>query len=182
MRAQPSLLLVALVAALPLAGCASMSNVHLSPAGQMVRAAYVDSVASCKQVGTVTVSVTDHVGPFARNNLGVRDELEVLARNAGAGLGADTVKPLAQPVNGQQSWGAYHCGSGPLPRAVGNAPGVPAPAASSPEEAQPPAGPAQTMPLQTEPLQIETVPAHSSPAPASSSWPATPSSSTSGSG
>ncbi|MCK9366607.1 MAG: DUF4156 domain-containing protein [Metallibacterium scheffleri] len=174
MRATTSLSLAATLAAtLLLGGCASF-NVHLTPAAHGVVAAYVDSVAGCTQVGTATVSVSDHIGPFARDNLTVRDELEVLARNAGAGLGANTVKPLGPPVNGQQQWGAYNCrgtlrrdGSANAPAAV---PATPA-AESTP---LPPTGPAQTAPLRAEPLQIETVPAHpASPAtPATAPWPA----------
>ncbi len=174
MRATTSLSLTATLAAtLLLSGCASF-NVHLTPAAHNVLAAYVDSVAGCTQVGTATVSVSDRIGPFARDNLTVRDELEVLARNAGAGLGANTVKPLGPPVGGQQQWGAYQC-SGKLPRDVGTgAPAVVPAAPATQPEPLPPTGPAQTAPLRTEPLQIETVPAHpASPAtPATAPWPA----------
>jgi hypothetical protein len=176
MRATTSLSLTATLAAtLLLSGCASF-NVHLTPAAHNVLAAYVDSVAGCTQVGTATVSVSDRIGPFARDNLTVRDELEVLARNAGAGLGANTVKPLGPPVGGQQQWGAYQC-SGKLPRDVGTGTSAVAPAAMPAvpaTQSEPPPGPAQTMPLRTEPLQIETVPAHpASPAtPATAPWPA----------
>ena len=156
-----------------LAGCAT-SDVRLSPAGRTVRAAYVNSVAGCLQVGTATVSVNDSIGPFARGNLSVRDNLEVLARNAGAGLGANTVKPLAPPVGGQQQWGAYRCPPGPLPRAAGGT-GVPAsapaPAASTPQSY----APAQTAPLRTEPLQVEP-PQPVNPATGSSVAPPTPAS------
>ncbi|MHB1944667.1 MAG: DUF4156 domain-containing protein [Metallibacterium sp.] len=174
MRAIPLLSLAATLAAtLLLAGCASF-NVHLTPAAHGVVAAYVDSVAGCTQVGTATVSVTNHVGPFARDNLTVRDELEVLARNAGAGLGANTVKPLGPPVNGQQPWGAYRC-SGKLPRDVGVGAPAAVPATPAAQSAPlPPTGPAQTAPLRAEPLQIETVPAQpANPAtPATAPWPA----------
>jgi len=47
-----------------------------------------------------------------RNGIKVRDELEVMARNEAASLGADTIKPLGDPRDGEQSWGAYHCGRG----------------------------------------------------------------------
>ena len=163
-------LAVPVIAILLLAGCSSM-EVHLSPSGRQVRAAYVDSVASCQQVGTATVSVTDHVGPFARGNLSVRDNLEVLARNAGAGLGANTVKPLGPPVDGQQQWGAYRCPPGPLPRAVGTtAAATPASAASAAPQLQP-VEPAQTVPLRTEPLQVQPVSPNPAPA-ATAPWPA----------
>lgn len=175
MRAALPPILATVTATLILAGCSSM-EVHLSPGGQLVRAAYIDSVTTCRQVGTVTVSVTDHVGPFARGNLSVRDNLEVLARNAGAGLQANTVKPLGSPVNGQQSWGAYVCPAGALPQAGGEAGGSPA----APATAAPQAGyaPAQTQPLQTEPLQVQPV---SPAAPASASTASSPAASDSSS-
>jgi len=153
-----------------LTGCTS--NVRLGLAGRAVRAAYVDNVSGCKQLGTVTVSVTSHIGPFTRNNLGVRDELEVLARNAGAGLGADTVKPLDQPLDGQQKWGAYRCGTGPVPNpAQGhNGSSIPHPNPATTHAAS-------TYPLQVQPLQVETVPGPSAkPTHASSVQPARPAS------
>ena len=145
-------LFAAIAISLMLSGCSW--GIRLQPGGRAVRAAYVDSVAGCQQLGEVTVSVTDHVGPFDRNNLTVRDELEVLARNAGAGMGADTVKPLAAPADGQQKWGAYRCGPA-VPGAAA------APAASAPQPALPGNAPAQTLPLKTQPLQIQDVPASS---------------------
>jgi hypothetical protein len=57
----------------------------------------------------------DHVGPVDRNDIKVRDELEVLARNEAAKMNADTIKPLAEPSDGSQPWGAYQCGSAALP-------------------------------------------------------------------
>ncbi len=160
--------LVLILAAL--AGCSS--NVRLDSAGRAVRAAYVDKVSSCKQLGTVTVSVTSRFGPFTRNNLGVRDELEVLARNAGSGLGADTVKPLDQPLDGQQKWGAYRCGTESLPNSTQghNGSSIPHPNPATSRAAS-------TYPLQTQPLQVETVSGPSGkPARASSAKPARPAS------
>ena len=39
------------------------------------------------------------------------DELETLARNESVGLGADTIQPKGQPVDGEQRWLAYSCGT-----------------------------------------------------------------------
>jgi hypothetical protein len=93
----------------PLAACSW--GIKLDSGGEKVRTAWNGDVGACKDVGKVTVSVLDHLGPMDRNGLKVRDELEVMARNEAAGLGADTIKPLGDPRDGQQSWGAYHCGS-----------------------------------------------------------------------
>ena len=86
-------------------------GITLDDAAKNVRTAWSGDVSACRSVGKVTVSVQDHVGPVDRNNITVRDELEVLARNEAATLHADTVKPLAEPVDGSQPWGAYQCGA-----------------------------------------------------------------------
>ena len=89
-------------------------GITLDSAAKNVRTAWSGDVSGCHQLGKVTVSVMDHVGPVDRNNITVRDELEVLARNQAAEMHADTIKPLAEPSNGSQPWGAYQCGVGGL--------------------------------------------------------------------
>lgn len=97
-----------LVLGLPLAACSW--GIKLDSGGDKVRTAWDGKVDGCKDMGRVTVSVLDHVGPVDRSDLKVRDELEVMARNEAAGLGADTIVPLGDPRDGQQSWSAHHCG------------------------------------------------------------------------
>ena len=101
---------LSLVLCLPLAACSW--GIKLDSGGDKVRTAWNGDVAGCRDVGKVTVSVLDHVGPMDRNGIKVRDELEVMARNEAATLGADTIKPLGDPRDGEQSWSAYHCGRG----------------------------------------------------------------------
>jgi hypothetical protein len=55
------------------------------------------------------VSVKHKVGLYRRNELKVRDELESLARNEAARIGADTIQALDEPLNGEQRFGAYDC-------------------------------------------------------------------------
>jgi hypothetical protein len=98
-----------LAAACLLLGACSW-GIRLDAGGEKVRAAWNEDVRGCRDMGQVTVSVLDHVGPIDRNDLAIRDELEVMARNEAATLGADTVKPLAEPRDGEQRWGAWHCG------------------------------------------------------------------------
>ena len=86
-------------------------GITLDPGGQKVRTAWNDDVGTCRDKGTITVSVLDHVGPMDRNSLKVRDELEVMARNEAAGLDADTIKPAGDPRDGEQVWHAYFCGT-----------------------------------------------------------------------
>ncbi len=66
-------------------------------------------VASCRRLGEVEVSVKDRVGPYERNSVKVRDELETLARNEALTMHADTVQPEAEPADGRQRWVAFRC-------------------------------------------------------------------------
>jgi len=89
-------------------------GITLDDAGKNVRTAWSGDVSSCRDLGKVTVSVMDHVGPIDRNDIKVRDELEVMARNEAAKMHADTIKPMGEPTDGSQPWGAYQCGSAQL--------------------------------------------------------------------
>jgi hypothetical protein len=105
--------LLLLVPVLLLGGCSW--GITLDSAGKGVRTAWSGDVSGCRDLGKVTVSVMDHVGPVDRNGITVRDELEVLARNEAAKMHADTIKPLAEPADGSQPWGAYQCGAHQIP-------------------------------------------------------------------
>ncbi len=101
--------LLLLVPVLALGACSW--GINLNDAGKQIRTAWNGDVSSaCTDLGKVTVSVMDHVGPVDRNDIKVRDELEVMARNEAASMQADTIKPLGEPVDGAQSWAAYRCG------------------------------------------------------------------------
>jgi hypothetical protein len=86
-------------------------GITLDDAAKNVRTAWSGDVSSCRDMGKVTVSVMNRVGPIDRNDIKVRDELEVMARNEAAKMQADTVKPLGEPSEGSQAWEAYQCGS-----------------------------------------------------------------------
>ncbi|WP_266159150.1 DUF4156 domain-containing protein [Dyella silvatica] len=111
-------------------------GITLDDAAKSVRTAWNGDVSACQDLGKVTVSVASRVGPVSRNDIKVRDELEVMARNEAAKMHADTIKPLGEPVDGSQPWGAYQCGAH-LPttnRTPANQPAKPAsPAAGSAE-------------------------------------------------
>lgn len=104
-------------------------GIVLDDAGKQVRTAWSGDVSQCRDLGKVTVSVADHIGPVDRNGIKVRDELEVMARNEAAKMHADTIKPLGDPVDGEQPWGAYQCGA--LRPAAGAAPNTPSAPAQS---------------------------------------------------
>lgn len=113
-------------------------GIKLDDGAKNVRTAWSGDVSACRDMGKVTVSVMDHVGPVDRNDITVRDELEVLARNEAAKMSADTIKPLAEPTDGSQPWGAYQCGA----RAIN-----PSRAPASPKTSTPVPGNAQTFPV-----------------------------------
>lgn len=120
-------ILVLLAPLLLLSACSY--GIKLDDAAKNVRTAWSGDVSACRDMGKVTVSVMDHVGPVDRNNITVRDELEVLARNEAVTMHADTVKPLAEPTDGSQAWGAYQCGSHAIKPSRAPAPAAgPAPA------------------------------------------------------
>ena len=108
--------LLAAVLVMPLAACSW--GIKLDSAGSRVRVAWNDDVSACQTLGTITVSVLDKLGPVNRRNTKVNDELDIMARNEGAGMGADTVKPLGAVNDGEQRWGAYRCGDPVRPDAT----------------------------------------------------------------
>jgi hypothetical protein len=133
MRPIPTLLLAAGLAT----GLTACSFVQIQPGGQTIRVVPAGQALTCEKRGEIGVSVKDRLGPLERGELRVRDELEVLARNEAPGLGADTVQPLAEPMDGEQRWAAFRCGG-----AVGSAP------ASNGTRVEPlPEGEAEVVPL-----------------------------------
>ena len=73
--------------------------------------AYDGRVDGCRALGEIGVSVKDRVGPYERNTLKVKDELETLARNEAASMQADTIAAKGEPHDGEQRFGAYACGA-----------------------------------------------------------------------
>ena len=97
----------------PLAGVLALGactyGIVLDSGGQQVRTAWNGDVSGCRDVGKVTVSVLSRVGPVDRNDIKVRDELEIMARNQAAQMRADTIVPLGEPREGEQAWEGYAC-------------------------------------------------------------------------
>ena len=124
--------LLLLVPVLLLSACSW--GITLDDAAKNVRTAWSGDMSGCHELGKVTVSVMDRVGPVDRNTITVRDELEVMARNQAAQMHADTVKPLAEPTDGSQPWGAYQCGTRQIPAA--RSPNPPANPNGTPGNAQ----------------------------------------------
>lgn len=128
-------LLVCAVVVSALGGC---TWVKMAPGGSEVRVASASQdLSACQKRGEVSVSVKDSLGPYERNELRVRDELETLARNEAPGLQADTVQPRGEPSDGEQRFAAFRCG-----------PAAPKPATATAEVEDLPAGEAKTYPIQ----------------------------------
>ena len=119
------------VALLLLSAC---TFVKMAPGADSVRvAAAGKSMAACEKRGEVVVSVKNRLGPYERDAMRVRDELETLARNEAPSLRADTVQPKSEPQDGEQRFLAYRCDGGAVPSAAAAPP--------------PPADSAHTVPL-----------------------------------
>ena len=127
-------LLLCVLVTTALGGC---TWVKMAPGGDLVKVAGAgQDLTVCEKRGEVSVSVKDSLGPYERNDLRVRDELETLARNEAPGLQADTVQPRGEPKDGEQRFAAFRCGPA-------------APKAAAPAEVEDlPAGEAKTYPIQ----------------------------------
>jgi hypothetical protein len=100
-----SILLLVLIANLT-----ACSFVKMAPGGDAVKVAAIGKdLSACEKRGDISVSVKDRLGPYERDALRVKDELEVLARNEAPGLKADTVQAIAAVSDGSQKWRAYRC-------------------------------------------------------------------------
>ena len=67
------------------------------------------ALPGCEKRGAVEVSVKDRLGPYERDDMRVRDELETLARNEAPSLAADTIQPEGPPNDGVQRFTAFRC-------------------------------------------------------------------------
>lgn len=84
--------------------------VKMGPGGDAIKVAPTGKdLGTCEKRGEITVSVKDRLGPYERDTLRVRDELEVLARNEAPGLKADTVQAIGPVNDGAQKWNAFRC-------------------------------------------------------------------------
>ena len=102
---------LAVLLALPLA-LSACTWVHMAPGASAVKVLTAGPApANCENRGEVEVSVTDSLGPYERNPLRVRDELETLARNEAPGLGGNAVQPLDGPEDGRQRYAVWRCRS-----------------------------------------------------------------------
>ena len=92
--------------------CLSISAcawVKLTPGGEKVRVLDAAEVGSCKSLGTTTVSLLAKVAGIKRNEDEVSKELSLLARNAAADIGGDTIVPSTPIEDGKRTYEVYKC-------------------------------------------------------------------------
>lgn len=90
---------------LGLAGC---NFVQLTDAGAGVAQLATGDVTNCREVGIVSSQTKDKV-MIKRGRDTVQGELNILARNEAAIMGANAIVPIAEPVEGAQRFRAYAC-------------------------------------------------------------------------
>jgi hypothetical protein len=92
--------------------CLSVSAcawVTLTPGGEKVRVLDASEVSTCQALGNSTVSLLAKVAGINRNEEQVTKELSMLARNAAADMGGDTVVPISAVKDGKRSFAVYKC-------------------------------------------------------------------------
>lgn len=92
-------------AALVTSGC---TWVKVSEAGAQIAVATAAEVGSCTKLGEVQSQTRDKV-LLRRGEARVKQELIDLSRNKAANMGADTLVPITEIVDGEQEFAAYKC-------------------------------------------------------------------------
>lgn len=85
------------------------SWVKMTPEGEEVTVAKAAHVANCKFAGTTTVSVKSDIVSFKRDAEKMKTELETLARNEANKLKGDTIVPVTEIKDGEQTFKVYKC-------------------------------------------------------------------------
>ena len=85
------------------------SWVKMTPEGEEVTVAKAAHVANCKFAGTTTVSVKSDIVSFKRDAEKMKTELETLARNEANKLKGDTIVPVTEIKDGEQTFKIYKC-------------------------------------------------------------------------
>ena len=85
------------------------SWVTLTPGGEKVRVLTAAEVETCQELGKTTVSLAAKVAGIKRNESQVEKELAMLARNAAADMGGDTVVAVSEVKEGKRRYTVYKC-------------------------------------------------------------------------
>jgi len=88
------------------AGCTWVQPTRQSDS---VRIVSFEKANGCQKLGQISANVKASIGVFQRSAAKVADELDVLARNEVAKMGADTVVREGAVNNGERAFSAYRC-------------------------------------------------------------------------
>lgn len=91
---------------LVLAGC---SWVPVTDAGSAVTVSDTVPDAACRRLGGVTASTRATLGGSPRSEEKITEELDALARNEAANLGANAVVPTSEIISGRREYDAFLC-------------------------------------------------------------------------
>lgn len=92
-----------------IASLSACTWVKLSPDGQSVRILARSAVSSCNKLGKTNVTVANKVIGMQRSDKAIQENLNVLARNAAAGMGGDTIVAEKPQHDGMQTFDVYRC-------------------------------------------------------------------------
>ena len=110
-------------AALPvlLATLAGCTWVTPSPEAMQadIKVRTADAELHCEKIAVNVLKVADHIGTLQRMPGDVDHDLQVMAINQAAIVGADSVAPLTAVDQGNQTWGLYRCADAPAAPATG---------------------------------------------------------------
>ncbi|HEU4431051.1 MAG TPA: DUF4156 domain-containing protein [Myxococcota bacterium] len=81
----------------------------VTPEGEQVRVGNAAEVEGCRELGKVTGKSTVTVGPLARNEEKVAAEVEALARNEAAKMGANVIVPTGALDWDEREYAAFRC-------------------------------------------------------------------------
>lgn len=91
---------------LGLLGC---TWVEVNNSGKMVDIVSERHIQHCQKVGSLDVDTKASLLGIQRQQQKVLTELETLARNEAANIGADTLVAIDRPIEGAQTYHAYRC-------------------------------------------------------------------------
>ena len=99
-------LLLALISILFISGC---TWVHLTSEGELVQKVTASDVEECKRIGEATVSVKAKVAGINRSSEKIAGELLILGQNAASEMDGDTIVPVSDIKEGEQTFNVYRC-------------------------------------------------------------------------
>ena len=110
----------ALPLVLALAALAGCTWVTPNPNAQGADIVVLDAATApkCQNLAQNQLTVADKLGMLQRMPADVEHDLQTMAINQAANVGANAVAPLSDVKGGTQTWGIYRCPAGMIPSAA----------------------------------------------------------------